>query len=115
MHGLVSLIVHAALPSLSQLADLYRTDKSAKHGHSYVGLYGMLLDPIRKDVRNVTEIGILAGSSLLMWADYFDRAQIWGMDISSSQLRHAIEQQKMKESTCVKSMQECQIRPNALT
>ena len=81
MHGLVSLMVHSALPTLSQLADLYRTDKSAKHGHSYVGLYGMLLDPIRKDVRNVTEIGILGGSSLLMWADYFDRAQIWGMDI----------------------------------
>ena len=39
----------------------------------------------------------------------------YGVWISSSQLRHSIAQQDMKESICGKSMQECQIRPNALT
>jgi len=39
-------------------------------------LYGPLLDPRRESVLNVTEIGVLFGSSVLMWADYFPKANI---------------------------------------
>jgi len=34
------------------------------------------LDPRRESVLNVTEIGVLFGSSVLMWADYFPKANI---------------------------------------
>ena len=69
------------LPSLADIADHYGTDKSLKFGHAYTNLYGPLLDPRRESVLNVTEIGVLFGSSVLMWADYFPKANIYGIDI----------------------------------
>lgn len=71
----------SALPTLSELADRHGTDKSLHRGHGYVNLYGMLLDPHRDSVRNVTEIGVLYGQSVTMWAEYFANAHIWGLDI----------------------------------
>ena len=64
------------LPSLADIADHYGTDKPLKFGHAYTNLYGPLLDPRRESVLNVTEIGVLFGSSVLMWADYFPKANI---------------------------------------
>ena len=72
----------AAAPSLHELADKFGTDKSLAFGHAYVSAYGMLLDPLRHSARNVTEVGVLTGSSILMWASYFPRAEIWGLDIA---------------------------------
>ena len=70
----------SSLPSLAELAERHGTDKSM-HGHAYVNLYAMLLDPYRESVRNVTEVGVMHGASALMWADYFANAQVWGLDL----------------------------------
>lgn len=70
----------AAPPSLEELAYTYATDKS-HDDHKYVDLYASLFDPIRESVRNVTEIGVSAGQSMLMWHDYFTNATIHGVDI----------------------------------
>ena len=70
----------ATLPSLEELAYNYGTDKS-HDDHKYVDLYASLFDPIRETVLNVTEIGVSAGQSMLMWHDYFTRATIHGVDI----------------------------------
>lgn len=56
------------------------TDKS--WSHQYIHVYEALLEPIRSRVRNVLEIGVWDGDSLKMWRDYFDKAQIYGVDIT---------------------------------
>jgi hypothetical protein len=73
--------------SLETLAYKYGTDK-AKDDHKYVDLYHSLFHDRRLNVLNVTEIGVAKGQSVAMWADYFEKAQIWGIDPG---LRHAKE------------------------
>ena len=68
--------------SLHALADRFGTDKSLRTGHGYVSAYRMLLEPLRHTLLNMTEVGVLTGSSVLMWAAYFSRAEIWGLDIN---------------------------------
>lgn len=55
------------------------TDKS--WAHQYIHVYEALFEPIRANVQNVLEIGVMDGDSLRMWRDYFDQAQICGIDI----------------------------------
>ena len=81
--AVVAFAASAQAASLAALAQRYGTDKSRSNGHNYVSLYAMLLDPLRESVRNVTEVGVWSGSSVLMWADYFGNAQIFGLDIAS--------------------------------
>ena len=76
--GAAVVAVSGVLPSLRSIARKHQTDKI---DHNYVSLYAMLLDPLRHSVRNVTEVGVLEGSSMLMWAEYFPNAQVWGLDI----------------------------------
>lgn len=65
----------------SNLHDLSSgTDKS--WAHQYIHVYQSLFEPIRSKAKNVLEIGIWDGGSLRMWRDYFDKAQIYGIDIS---------------------------------
>jgi len=71
-----------AAPSLHALADHFGTDKSLRAGHGYVSAYSMLLEPMRHTISNMTEVGVLTGSSLLMWASNFPHAEIWGLDIA---------------------------------
>ena len=74
----------------------------------------MLFDPIRDSVKNITEIGLAQGQSLQasrkyvgaergsaawhsqsaplvaqVWHDYFENAQIWGVDIHMGVIKHA--------------------------
>lgn len=56
------------------------TDKS--WAHQYIHVYQALFEPIRTKVKSVLEIGIWDGGSLRMWRDYFDKAQITGIDIT---------------------------------
>jgi len=74
--------------SLEDLAFYYGTDKS-RDDHKYTDLYASLFDPIRYQVRNVTEIGVAQGQSLQMWHDYFEGAHVWGVDIHMGVIKHA--------------------------
>lgn len=56
----------------------YQTDKL--HGHSYIPVYEELFAPRKESTRNVLEIGIARGGSLHLWHDYFENAQIYGID-----------------------------------
>lgn len=56
------------------------TDKS--WAHQYIHVYQALFEPIRTKVKTVLELGIWDGGSLRMWRDYFDKAQITGIDIT---------------------------------
>ena len=76
--GLASGTAGSAI--LEELASEHRTDKN-RDDHGYVQLYSMILDLMREQVRNVTEIGVASGASLPVWSSYFPHAQIWGIDI----------------------------------
>lgn len=64
----------------------YNTDKhDINHTHSnksYLDEYEEYFLNIKDDVKTVFEIGVLNGSSLKMWEEYFKNADIWGLDIN---------------------------------
>jgi cephalosporin hydroxylase len=68
---------------LQELGLLYNTDKSRiKYKNiSYLDIYNRYFSKIREEVKTFVEIGILNGSSLKMWRDYFPNATIYGVDI----------------------------------
>lgn len=49
--------------------------------HSYIESYEYLFDDIRHSNIKLLEIGVLYGSSIKMWRDYFTNGEIYGMDI----------------------------------
>jgi len=62
----------------------YVTDKFTSH--QYLNTYDALLSPLSNSVKNVLEIGIQRGESLLLWKDLFVNANIFGADIDLSPL-----------------------------
>ena len=65
---------------LCDLARKYRTDK-VKFG--YTRIYDSYFSSIKKNVRKLLEIGIKEGRSLRMWKQYFEKANIYGLDIKN--------------------------------
>lgn len=75
---------------LCDLARKHETDKGGRHYrygggdsdtcHEYTPIYWDLLHEKREQVKRVLEIGINAGSSLRMWAEFFPNAKIIGVD-----------------------------------
>ncbi len=55
------------------------TDKNTVH--SYLDTYNKLLKPIQYDAKNILEIGISHGGSILLWHDFFINGNIYGCDI----------------------------------
>lgn len=68
------------LKSIAALFDAYGSDKNT--AHSYGDLYDQLFNRERFAVKNVLEIGVHAGASLRAFADYFENAAIYGIDIA---------------------------------
>lgn len=58
---------------------LYKTDKFT--GHQYMETYKKVLNPRKNTAKNILEIGVKAGGSVLLWRDFFTNAQIYGVDI----------------------------------
>src|SRR5271157_3117054 len=67
--------------NLDELAIKYNTDKSSKN-HNYTKVYDKYFQNIREEFKNVLEIGVLNGSSLKMWEEYFPNAIIYGIDMN---------------------------------
>jgi hypothetical protein len=79
----------AVLVSGTASAERYAGNDKARDEPSFVDLYGILLDPIKDSVRNVTEVGVLSSSSEVgvayrlsveMWNEFFPSALIWGVE-----------------------------------
>lgn len=60
----------------------FKTDKFA--GHAYLDTYERFIAPLQKTAKNVMEIGINSGHSILMWHDFFSQAHIYGVDVSDA-------------------------------
>src|SRR5574339_18444 len=58
----------------------YESDKGSVH--SYLPVYEKIFEQYRHTALNVLEIGIFKGDSLRMWAEYFTKANIYGIDCS---------------------------------
>jgi cephalosporin hydroxylase len=59
--------------------------------HSYIDVYEKLLADYRGLAKNVLEIGIAGGESLLMFEDYFWGADVYGMDCSETPVGGAFD------------------------
>lgn len=56
--------------------------------HSYIGAYEALLDHFRDKSINLLEIGVMYGSSVKMWKEYFQKGNIYGIDIRPHVLKY---------------------------
>ena len=67
--------------SLQQLVNNSRTDKNTTH--TYLPLYDVLLERLKYSAKNVLEVGVHKGGSILLWKDFFENATIYGLDVLS--------------------------------
>lgn len=63
----------------------YATDKVA---HGFCPFYDRHLRAGRERAKKILEIGVLGGSSLYMWRDYFPNAVIHGVDVTGADLEN---------------------------
>jgi hypothetical protein len=69
---------------LQELGLKYMTDKS-KHSYkniTYLDIYSKFFTKMKQDVKIFVEIGVLNGSSLKVWEEFFPNAIIYGIDIN---------------------------------
>jgi len=73
---------------LQSLGEKYNTDKHDEihsfAGKTYLDVYEDHFSSIKDSTTCLLELGVLHGKSLMMWRDYFQNAQIWGLDIDPS-------------------------------
>jgi cephalosporin hydroxylase len=63
--------------NLIEIGSKYGTDKVS---HGFCDLYDKKLNELKESTKNVLEIGVFFGASILMWRDYFPNATIYGFD-----------------------------------
>jgi predicted O-methyltransferase YrrM len=72
-------IKHARKASLTELADLYGSDKGTNgNAHGYARIYERLISPTT--TKALCEIGVACGASLKMWSTHLPQAKIVGID-----------------------------------
>lgn len=69
-------------PTLDALGLKYGTDKASSH-HDYLKVYDQYLSPRRDDFLTFLELGWWKGESIRMWREYFQQAEIIGLDIEA--------------------------------
>jgi spermidine synthase len=79
--------------SLAEIYETYTSKDPSGPGtgdkgtvHSYIEVYEELFAPYRHATTNFLEIGVLAGSSMRMWTEYFDTSKVHGIDIDERPL-----------------------------
>jgi hypothetical protein len=69
--------------SLQQIWDSMPLKSDKGSIHSYLEVYEELFAPYRETAKNILEIGLFNGSSLLMWEQYFS-GNVYGIDCSET-------------------------------
>jgi demethylmacrocin O-methyltransferase len=70
-------VARAAADPLSMLAMKYGTDKAS---HGFTRFYDSIFNPQQDGIRLMMEIGVFGGASIQMWAEYFSKATVVGVD-----------------------------------
>ncbi len=81
---------------LCEIGKKYDTDKSSqrmnlsndRHCHPYTLFYDGLFKNYRNERIKLAELGILYGSSIFMWQEYFSKAEIYGFDNNAEIISH---------------------------
>lgn len=68
---------------LDDLGERLGTDKCGKK-HNYLNKYEFFLNKFKQEKFNLLELGVFKGGSLEMWGRYFEKAQIFGVDIDEN-------------------------------
>lgn len=68
------------MTTLVEILERWQADTDKGTVHTYGEPYEHLLAPYRADALLVLEIGVAGGGSLRVWADYFERADIIGLE-----------------------------------
>jgi predicted O-methyltransferase YrrM len=77
---------------LCKIGQKYDTDKSSqrnnvtnsRHCHPYTLFYESLFRSRKNENLKIAELGILEGSSLLMWKEYFTNSEIYGFEYNDN-------------------------------
>lgn len=88
------------MENLIELGRKFGTDKAGPHVHtfngvSFLGVYHRYFENLRNKNINFLELGILNGSSLKVWENYFENANIVGLDIDPSKSRYETDKTKV--------------------
>ena len=86
-----------AYTELNRLGLLSGTDKSDRV-HNYLNKYEFFLNRWKDEPITLLELGIFRGESLLLWRDYFQKAQIIGVDINPQCARFAADRVRVEIS-----------------
>lgn len=76
-------------------ASVKRDEQGERLGHDYLRHYEFMFDRFRNDEIVLIELGVYRGDSLRMWAEYFLRAEIYGVDIDLRAEDHASDRIKI--------------------
>lgn len=67
--------------SIPLLKSLAPSDTDKDTTHSYLEVYQELLGDLYEKAKNVLEIGVQTGGSIILWRDFFKNATIFGIDV----------------------------------
>jgi hypothetical protein len=88
--------------SLQEIGFKYKTDKSGCNGGTHIFDGRSLLHTYERHFKHLRElpitlleIGILDGSSLKMWEEYFPNGKIIGLDISPDKMKYQTDRTKI--------------------
>ena len=70
------------------LVDISKKNKTDKFQHGFADFYNKILFNYKNDIKSIFEIGILYGSSLTSWNEYFPNAKIYGIDKNSIDMKN---------------------------
>lgn len=85
----------SASTALCELGKKYPTDKAARHEllglhrHAYFPIYDLIFSGRRRLPVVFGEVGILDNMSMRCWREYFDKASLYGFDISNDLIAKA--------------------------
>tara|TARA_B100000768_G_scaffold177798_1_gene192551 strand:+ start:1911 stop:2543 length:633 start_codon:yes stop_codon:yes gene_type:complete len=71
--------------SLVNISKKFKTDKFQ---HGFADFYNKILFNYKNNIKSIFEIGILKGSSLLSWNEYFPYARIYGIDKNNIDMKN---------------------------
>jgi hypothetical protein len=77
---------------------LYGTDKNTSH--SYGAVYSSLFEEFKEKPVDLLEIGFACGASLLAYAEYFQKASIYGLDIEDHRLAEVNKHPRIHTLIC---------------
>ena len=76
-----TIIRQTNMKKLSELAKNFNTDKGIG-SHEYTEVYDTYLSSFRDEKLKFLEVGVFKGESLKLWEEYFQNADIIGLDIN---------------------------------